>query len=189
MRVMVGRWFGLGTRVVIWPGDWSNGWLFTMVGRVNDGSFSPHSTNLHGQPVTYLEARHIVLKMLVIASNHSKMQHNLSTSRTISLLTSCLGDPFEENVTNGMICLANLAQNDVDSHPLVWEPDCCMASVCACMCVCVYVYMYMHVCVCALMIMHIKYCSNYCSLCALFLNRIHSASASQAGREARGRGL
>ena len=137
-----------------------------------------HSTNLHGQPVTYLEARHIVLKMLAIASNHSKMQHDLSTSHTISLLTSCLGDPFEENVTNGIICLANLAQN-VDSHPLVWEPDCCMASVCVCICVCV----------CALMIMHIKCCSNYCSLCVLFLNRIHSASASQAGREARGPGL
>eukprot|EP00731_Ephydatia_muelleri_P006234 Em0003g482a len=76
------------------------------------------SSNLHGQPVTYLEARHIVLKMLAIASNHSKMQHDLSTSRTISLLTSCLGDPFEENVTNGIICLANLAQN-VDSHPLL----------------------------------------------------------------------
>ncbi|KAL5501987.1 hypothetical protein EMCRGX_G008672 [Ephydatia muelleri] len=88
------------------------------VGRVNDSSFSPHSTNLHGQPVTYLEARHIVLKMLAIASNHSKMQHDLSTSHTISLLTSCLGDPFEENMTNGMICLANLAQN-VDSHPLL----------------------------------------------------------------------
>ena len=145
-----------------------------------------HSSNLHGQPVTYLEARHIVLKMLAIASNHSKMQHDLSTSRTISLLTSCLGDPFEENVTNGMICLANLAQN-VDSHLLVWEPDCCMVSVCVCICVCVCTCTC--VCVCALMIMHIKCCSNYCSLCTLFLNCIHSASASQAGREARGRGL
>ncbi|KAL5463285.1 hypothetical protein EMCRGX_G032175 [Ephydatia muelleri] len=56
------------------------------------------STNLHGQPVTYLEARHIVLKMLAIALQDAARP---------------------ENVTNGMICLANLAQNDVDSHPLL----------------------------------------------------------------------
>ena len=84
--------------------------------------------------MTYLEARRIVLKMLAIASNHSKMQHELSTNQTISLLMGCLGDPFEENVTNGMICLANLAQN-VECHPLVWEPDLYVGCVCVCVCI------------------------------------------------------
>ena len=68
--------------------------------------------------MTNLEARRIVLKMLAVSSTHSKMQNELSNERALSLLADVCNDPSHENLTNGLITLANVAQN-VASHELV----------------------------------------------------------------------
>ena len=79
-------------------------------------TFSP---TLQGSSVTSLEARRIVLKMLAVSSTHSKMQNELSNERALSLLADVVcSDPSHENLTNGLITLANVAQN-VASHELV----------------------------------------------------------------------
>ncbi len=70
--------------------------------------------------MTHLEARRIVLKMLAASSRHGKMQRELSTQRAVCLLGECLGDPSQENITNAVITIANIALN-VDSHRLVRE--------------------------------------------------------------------
>ena len=46
------------------------------------------------------------------------MQLSLSTSRAVSLLVACTSDHSQENLTNALITLANIAQN-VGSHDLV----------------------------------------------------------------------
>lgn len=77
------------------------------------------SPTLQGSSVTSLEARRIVLKMLAVSSTHSKMQNELSNERALSLLADVVcSDPSHENLTNGLITLANVAQN-VTSHELV----------------------------------------------------------------------
>ncbi len=68
--------------------------------------------------MTHLEAKRIVLKMLAVASNHHKMQKQLSNERAVSLVADCLHDPSLENVTNSVITLANVAQH-TGSHKLV----------------------------------------------------------------------
>ncbi len=77
--------------------------------------FSP---SLQGPAVTHLEAKRIVLKMLAVASNHHKMQKQLSNERAVGLVADCLHDPSLENVTNSVITLANVAQH-TGSHKLV----------------------------------------------------------------------
>lgn len=77
--------------------------------------FSP---SLQGPAVTHLEAKRIVLKMLAVASNHHKMQKQLSNERAVGLVADCLYDPSLENVTNSVITLANVAQH-TGSHKLV----------------------------------------------------------------------
>ena len=68
--------------------------------------------------MTNLEARRIVLKMLAVSSTHSKMQNELSNENALSLLADVCNDPSHENLTNGLITLANVAQN-IASHELV----------------------------------------------------------------------
>ncbi len=68
--------------------------------------------------MTHLEAKRIVLKMLAVASNHHKMQKQLSNERAVGLVADCLYDPSLENVTNSVITLANVAQH-TGSHKLV----------------------------------------------------------------------
>ena len=68
--------------------------------------------------MTNLEARRIVLKMLAVSSTHSKMQNELSNERSLSLLSDVCNDLSQENLTNALITLANVAQN-VASHELV----------------------------------------------------------------------
>lgn len=80
----------------------------------------PHipSPSLPSHTPPDLDPRRIVLKMLAVCSTHSKMQLSLSSSRAVSLLLSCCGDRAQENLTNALITLANVAQN-VASHDLV----------------------------------------------------------------------
>ncbi len=56
--------------------------------------------------------------MLAVSSTHSKMQVSLATERAVSLLAGCCADCSQENITNALITLANIAQN-VMSHDLV----------------------------------------------------------------------
>ena len=66
-----------------------------------------------------LEARRIALKILAVSSAYSKMQNELSNERALSLFADVISnDPSHENLTNGLITLANVAQN-VASHELV----------------------------------------------------------------------
>lgn len=87
------------------------------ISSASDSSFSRSavSPSLQGQFVTQAEARRIVLKMLAVCSTHHKMKASLSDHRTLSLLVDYLSDPSQENVTNAIIALANVAQT-VNSH-------------------------------------------------------------------------
>ena len=76
------------------------------------------SPTLQGSLVSNLEARRIVLKMLAVSSTHSKMQNELTNEKALSLLSDVCNDPSQENLTNSLITLANVAQN-VSSHELV----------------------------------------------------------------------
>lgn len=76
---------------------------------------SAASPTLQGNFVTQLEARRIVLKMLAVCSIHHKMKASLTDHRALSLLTDYLTSPSQENVTNAVIALANVAQN-VNCH-------------------------------------------------------------------------
>lgn len=78
----------------------------------------PPSLPSSPQGTADLDPRRIVLKMLAVSSTHSKMQLSLSTERAISLLGACITDPSQENLTNAVITLANIALN-VASHDLV----------------------------------------------------------------------
>lgn len=78
------------------------------------------SPTLQGQFVTQSEARRIVLKMLAMSSTHTKMKIALSDTRTIALLTDYLSDVSQENRTNAVITLANIAQN-INSHDFLCQ--------------------------------------------------------------------
>ena len=103
-------------------------------------SISPPSPTLKGPPISLTDARCIVLKMLSVSSCHRKMQRGLAKPHSVTLLSGCLGDVSQENVTNAVITLANMAQN-VDSHNMVWNRDTqllhCVANI--------HKYMYTHV--------------------------------------------
>lgn len=81
------------------------------------------SPSLPGHSQPDLDPRRIVLKMLAVSSTHSKMQLSLSSSRAVSLLVTCTSDRSQENITNALITLANIAQN-VGSHDLVSTLSC-----------------------------------------------------------------
>ena len=94
--------------VVMWGSVWADITMLCL----------PSSPTLRGHMVTYFEARRIVLKMLAVSSSHSKMQNELSNCHAVALLSDCLSDSPQENVTNAAIALANIAQN-MTSHNVV----------------------------------------------------------------------
>lgn len=85
----------------------------------SSSSRSVASPTLRGHFVTHLEARRIVLKMLAVCSIHHKMKASLTEHRTLSLLSDYLTNPSQENVTNAVIALANVAQNVKCHHYLL----------------------------------------------------------------------
>lgn len=75
---------------------------------------------LQGQLVTKQEARGIVLRLIAISSSHSKMKRELTTARTIALLSDYIVDISQETLTNAVITIANIAQS-IGSHHLLLQ--------------------------------------------------------------------
>jgi hypothetical protein len=92
------------------------------VGTTDSGGSSRSLTTptLHGHSMTFTEAKRIALKLFAALSVYDKIHKELGDARVISLLVENLCDVSQENVTNAVVTLSNIAKNP-NTHPLMMQ--------------------------------------------------------------------